>query len=186
MSQNSPQRWFNLEEHFFHDVDQHLLDKLREQASVEQSADAIMQVMGINDKGLAAEIAKIDITVETLAAFRLAPLVAVAWADDRVEENERYVITRTAEKAGLKADDPAMKLLESWTARRPSTELLDAWCDYTKSLCASLNEEHRQVLKKEVMEQVNAVAEASGGFLGFGSVSPSEKAVIERIEKSLS
>ncbi len=186
MSQNSPQRWFNLEEHFFHDVDQHLLDKLREQASVEQSAGAIMQVMGITDHTLAEEIAKIDITVETLAAFRLAPLVAVAWADDRIEENERYVIIRAAEKSGMKPEDAAMKLLESWTARRPSVELLDAWCDYTKSLCSSLSEEHRRVLKQEVMEQVNAVAHASGGFLGFGSVSPSEKEVLSRIENALS
>lgn len=186
MSQNSPQRWFNLEEHFFHDVDQHLLEKLRDQASVEKSAAAIMQVLGITDHTLAEEIAKIDITVETLAAFRLAPLVAVAWADDRIEENERYVITRAAEKSGMKPDDPAMKLLEIWTARRPSVELLDAWCDYTKSLCGSLNEEHRRVLKQELMEQVNAVAHASGGFLGFGSVSPSEKEVIRRIEDSMS
>jgi uncharacterized tellurite resistance protein B-like protein len=185
MSQNSPQRWFNLEEHFFHDVDQHLLDKLREQASVEQSAEAIMRVMGITDRALAEEIAKINITVETLAAFRLAPLVAVAWADDRIEENERYVITTAAEKSGMKPEDAAMKLLESWTVRRPSAELLEAWCDYTKSLCGSLSEEHRRVLKQEVMEQVNAVAHASGGFLGFGSVSPSEKDVIARIESSL-
>ena len=184
MSQHSPQQWFNLEERFFHGVDQQLLEKLREQATLSESSQSIMQVMGINDSALAEEIAKLSITVETLAAFRLAPLVAVAWADDRVEENERYVITRTAEKSGMDPNAPAMKLLESWTNRRPSGDLLDAWCDYTRALCGSLNEEHRALLKREVLEQVQAVAEASGGFLGFGSISPNEKATIERIEKS--
>ena len=186
MSQNSAQRWFNLEEHFFANVDQKLLDKLKAQMSVEKSSEAIMQVTGVGDKHLAEEIANLNITVETLSAFRLAPLVAVAWADDRVEESERYAILRAAEKSGISADDVAMKLLESWTERRPHDELLNAWCDYAQALCASLNEEHRLALKKEVLEQVSVVAHASGGFLGFGSVSPSEKATIKRIEDALS
>ncbi|MEZ6134711.1 MAG: hypothetical protein R3C53_07365 [Pirellulaceae bacterium] len=186
MSQNSTKRWFNLEEQFFNQVDNALLEKLRGQMSVEQTAEQIAQVTGIADKQLAQEIAKLDVTVETLSAFRLTPLVAVAWADDRIEENERYAIIRSAEKAGIQAEDPAMQLLESWTKRRPSEELLNAWCDYTTALIASLNDEHRVTLKKEIMKSVESVAEASGGVLGFGSVSPSEKAVIARIEAALS
>ncbi len=186
MSQNSTQRWFNLEERFFAEMDQQLLDKLKHEMSEKKSADAIMQVTGIGDSHLAEEIAALEITVETLSAFRLAPLVAVAWADDRVEEAERYAIIRAAEKSGLKADDVSMKLLDTWTRRRPGSELLDAWCDYAKALCASLGEQHRAALKKEVLAQVEAVAQASGGFLGFGSVSHGEKAVMKRIEQALS
>ncbi len=186
MSQNSPKQWFNLEEHFYKSVDQRLLDKLRGEMNTAQTAEAIMQVTGISDPALAEEIAAIDVTVETLSAFRLAPMVAVAWADDRIEANERYVISKAAEESGLKPDEPAMKLLDSWTEQRPGAELLDAWCDYARALSQTLNESHRAALKKEIMHQVRAVAEASGGLLGFGSVSPSEKAVIERIEQALS
>ena len=186
MSENSTKRWFSLEEKFFAGVDHELMEKLRDQMTVEESAAAIMQVIGISDKHLAEEIANMNVTAETLSAFRLVPLVAVAWADDRVEENERYAITQAAQKSGISPDEPAMKLLESWTVRRPGDELMDAWCDYTKALCGSLNEGHRQALKKEIMSSVEAVAEACGGLLGFGSVSPSEKAMIARIEKALS
>lgn len=186
MSENSTKRWFSLEEQFFAGVDHELIEKLRSQMTVDETAAGIMQVTGIADKHLAEEIAKINVTAETLSAFRLAPLVAVAWADDRVEENERYAITQCAQRSGISADEPAMKLLEAWTTRRPGNELLDAWCDYTRALCSSLNEGHRQALRKEIMNSVETVAESCGGVLGFGSVSPSEKAVIARISEALS
>jgi hypothetical protein len=186
MSQHSPKQWFNLEEKFFSDVDNHLLENLRQRMTTAQTAEEITRVLGVNDLHLAEEIAKMNVTVETLAAFRLVPLVAVAWANDRVEENERYTIMLAAEKSGLSAEDPATELLRSWTHRRPPTELLDAWCEYAKTLAASLNEEHRLALKKEVMQQAHSVAEASGGVLGFGSVSSSEKAVLDRVEQALS
>ena len=186
MDRHSPQSWFSLEEKFFANVDQALLSVLREQGEIEQTAESIMRVTGINDPLLAAEIAKQKVSVETLSAFRLAPMVAVAWADDRVEENERYVITQAAEKSGISADDPAMKLLASWTEKRPPADLLDTWCDYAKALSASLDETHRLSLRDQILGQAKSVAEATGGLLGFGSVSPNEKATIERIAAALS
>ena len=186
MSEHSPQKWFNLEERFFKDMDQQLLARLKEQQQLEQSAESIMQVTGITDKDLAEEIAKLNVSVETLSAFRLVPLVAVAWADDRIDSSERFEITKAAEQTGIQADDPAMTMLNAWTERRPGPELLDAWCDYTRSLCGSINEQQRHVLKQEVLRQVRAVAEATGGMLGFGSVSPSEQATINRIDEALS
>jgi hypothetical protein len=186
MSEHSPQKWFNLEEHFFKHVDQQLLERLKDQQQLEKSAASIMQVTGITDHHLAEEIARLNVSVETLAAFRLVPLVAVAWADDRVDSSERFEITKAAEQAGIRGDDPAMAMLNAWTEQRPGPELLDAWCDYTHALCASINGEQRTALKREVMRQVRAVAEATGGVLGFGSISPSERSTMKRIEEALS
>ncbi len=186
MSQNSPKQWFNLEERFFKEMDSKLLAQLRSELTSEKSAKEIMQLTGINDEKLATEIAAMNVTVETLAAFRLVPLVAVAWADDRVEENERYAIKLTAEKAGVAKDSAAMAMLQSWTTRRPPADLLDAWCDYAQALTASLAGEHAQTLRHEVMLQVKNVAQAAGGVLGFGSISNTEQAVIDRVEQALS
>ena len=185
MSENTPQKWFNLEEQFFKGVDQQLVAKLKDQMETAKSAEEIMRVTGITDSALAEEIAGIHITVETLSAFRLAPLVAVAWADDRIEENERYTIVRAAEKSGIQPGEPAMELLNAWTTTRPADELLHAWCDYAKALSASLAESHRTALRKEIVSQITEVAEASGGMLGFGSISPSEKKTIKLIEEAL-
>lgn len=185
MSKNTPQKWFNLEEQFFKGVDRQLVKKLQNEMETAETAEAIMKVTGISNAELASEMAELNVTVETLSAFRLAPLVAVAWADDRVEENERYAITKAAEKSGISNDDPAMELLNSWTKNRPSEDLLNAWCEYAKALSASLAEAHRAALKKEVIDEVNSVAEACGGILGFGSISPAEKETIKRIESAL-
>ncbi|GIW97758.1 MAG: hypothetical protein KatS3mg111_1091 [Pirellulaceae bacterium] len=182
---HSPQKWFNLEELFFSEVDNRLLERLRGELETAQTAEQIMRVTGINDRALAEAMAKLHISVDTLAAFRLAPLVVVAWADDRIDSNERFVITRAAEKAGIQPDEPAMELLNAWTEKRPPKELFETWCDYAKALNESLTEVHRKSLRDEVLKQVREVAEAAGGFLRFGSISPSEKAVIERIEQVL-
>ena len=185
MSQNSPQKWFNLEELFFNQVDNELLKRLKGEMETTATAEAISKVAGIENAELAASMAELNVTVETLAAFRLAPLVAVAWADDRIEEEERYAITKAAKMAGIKDEDAAMSLLETWTKRRPGPELMEAWCEYAASLSGSLAEPHRVSLKQEITGQVNAVAEAAGGVLGFGSVCQAEQAMIDRIEKAL-
>ena len=186
MSTNSPKKWLNLEEHFFAQMDQQLLEKLRQEQSDTQSAAAIMKVTGIADEGLAKELASVGITIETLTAFRLVPMVMVAWADDRMEESERDAILLAAQKTGIDSADPAMAMLRSWTRKRPSFELFEAWKHYCKSLSESLNGPEREVLRKQLVEQVTEVARAAGGVLGFGSISANEKAIIDCVNEHLS
>lgn len=185
MSTNSPKKWLNLEEHFFAQMDQQLLEKLRHQQSNTESAAAIMKVTGITDEALANELASVGITIETLTAFRLVPMVMVAWADDRVEENERDAVLLAAEKTGIDAADPAMAMLKTWLRNRPSEELFDAWKHYCKSLSESLNGPQRELLRKQLVDQVTEVARASGGVLGFGSISAHEKAIIDTVSQHL-
>lgn len=183
MDQNSPQRWFNLEEQFFKQLDHQLLESLREKNEIEHNAETIMQLTGVNDHALAEKIAGLKISSETLAAFRLVPLVAVAWASDYVHANEQYAIEKAAEKAGL--DDASMQLLGQWIKNRPGSELLDTWCEYAAALVESLDEAHRKSLRDQIVGQATEVAKAAGGVLGFGSISPNEKATIDKIRKSL-
>lgn len=143
-----------------------------------------MRVTGIADEELATEMATLDVTVDTLAAFRLVPLVAVAWADDRVEGDEREMILDLAKQSGVEADDPAMDLLKSWTSQRPSKDLLDAWCAYAAALSSALGAASRERLKTEVVVNAQRVAQACGGVFGFGSVSPNEQATMDQIEKA--
>ena len=185
MADNSPKKWFKLEESFFNGVDQKLLEKLRKAAAAEQQATAIQRITGLSDLKLCQSIAELNISVESLTALTLAPMVAVAWADDRVQDDERFQLLKAAEKAGIKRGDPSHELLESWLARRPPLDLFDTWVEYAKTLSQSLDGEARQNLRKNVLAQVRDVAEANGGILRFGSVSPTEKKMIERIEAAL-
>ena len=186
MSDNSTKKWFSLEEQFYKGLDHQLLEKLRGEMENAETAEEIAKVTGLNNPELAEEIAKHQITVETLAAFRLVPLVAVAWADDRVEDNERYHITKSAEKSGIGADDASMDLLEAWQEQRPPASLMETWGEYAKALCASLAEPHRIALRDEIVGMVTDVAEANGGILGFGSISPGERKIIDQVKELLS
>ncbi len=186
MADNSPKQWFKLEEKFFNNVDQKLMDKLREQVATEERAAAIERLTGLNDPKVCHEIAALNISVESLAALRLVPLVAVAWADDRVDDGEKYRVIAAAEKAGLTPGDPSYELLKNWLNTRPPQELFDTWVDYARSICRSLDGESRENLQKNMLTQVRAVASASGGLFGFSSVSPTEQKVIQRVEEALS
>ena len=185
MADNSPKKWFKLEESFFNGVDQKLLDKLRKQVATEEQATAIQRLTGLSDIKVCQAIAELNISAESLAALRLAPLVAVAWADDRIEDNERFQVIQAAEKAGLVRGEASYELLESWLSQRPSHELFETWVEYAKTLAQSLDGESRENLQRTIVSQARSVAEASGGLLRFGSVSPTEKKVIERIETAL-
>lgn len=186
MTHHSPKQWFNLEERFYNEIDSQLLDKLRSKMSQEKTAEDIMRLTGISDPELAGSIAELQVTVETLAAFRLVPLIAVAWADDRIDSNEQDAIKIAAEKAGIAEDSAEMELIRAWTRTRPAPELFDTWCEYAHALAHSLAEEHRQTLLSEMLQQVKSVATAAGGVLGYGSISSSEQAIIDRVVKSLS
>lgn len=183
MDQNSPQKWFNLEEQFYKSLDNQLLEKLRSQAEIEQTAESIMKLTGITNQEVAAKIASLNISSQTLAAFCLVPLVAVAWASDDVDADERYVIDQAAKAAGL--DQHCLDLLAGWLNKRPGSELFNTWCEYSKALVAAMDESHRVSLREHVVGQATAVAKASGGVLGIGAISASEKATIEKIKAAL-
>lgn len=183
MDQHSPQKWFNLEEQFFKSLDNQLLEKIREQTDLVETAEEIMKLTGITSKEVATKIAALRISPQTLAAFCLVPLVAVAWASDDVDADERQVIEQAATAAGL--DERCLKLLSGWLNRRPASELFDTWCEYAKVLVSSMDESHRVSLRDHIVGQSTAVAKASGGILGIGAISASEKAVLERIKTAL-
>ena len=186
MSDNSPKKWFKLEEQFFNNVDQQLLDKLRNNVVTEERAAAIERLTGLNDPKVCHAIAEQNISVESLAALRLVPLVALAWADDRVEDNERYRLLQCAEKAGLAPGDPSYEMLNSWLNTRPPVELFETWIQYAKALSMSLDGESRENLQMTMVHQVRSIATASGGMFGFGSISPAEQKIIQAVEDALS
>lgn len=186
MSDNSPKQYFQLEEQFFNNVDQQLLDKLREKVSTEERAAAIERLTGLSDPKVCEAIAQQNISVESLAALRLVPLIAIAWADDRVEDNERYRLLQCAEKAGLAPGDASYELLNSWLSKRPPVELFETWVKYAKALAMSLDGESRENLQMTMVHHVRSIATACGGLLGFGSISPAEQKIIQTVEEALS
>ena len=130
---------------------------------------------------LEAALDEAGIGPETLSALSLIPLVAVAWADGKLDDGEREAIERAANEARIA--DPARAMLQSWLAAPPESELLETWKEYIGAVRENLSEEARKELRQNLVGGARVVAEAAGGFLGFGNkISDSEAVILDELD----
>jgi hypothetical protein len=173
-----------LEDLFFKERDAFLIRERQELEHMERTQQALSEVSGITNQRILAKLMELKVTPSTLASMAVVPLVAVAWADRRVDDKERDAILRSAEGSGIGRGTVDYGLLEAWLKARPPASLLTAWIHYTEGLIETLTLEERQRLKTELLSRARAVAEAAGGFLGIGAVSASERKVLEKMDKA--
>lgn len=174
-----------LEEKFFRAKDQELIRALREKTATMERKKALAEASGIQHEELLHQLDQLKISAETVAALSLVPLVAVAWADGKLDDKERAAVLAAAEQAGLKEDHPGYRLLESWLNQKPDKRLSDVWYDYIGVLCDNLTPQAKTELSKQLVGRARAVAEATGGLLGLGSkISRSEQTVLEKLARA--
>ncbi|MBW2281362.1 MAG: hypothetical protein JRG76_05085 [Deltaproteobacteria bacterium] len=167
-----------LENEFFAKRDRELIERMHEEHEV---AD----LSHIEDQVLVEQLVALGITAKMLAALGLIPLLAVAWADGRVDKAERVTILDAATAAGVDRHAEGYAMLEHWLDEPPRPGLFDAWKGYVAEVARPLAPNLRKGLRDEVLRLARTVAEASGGFLGLGErVSAEERAVLARIEEA--
>jgi hypothetical protein len=171
----------------FFDQDQKLLADFRKRMEKMDRRAQLMQVSGIHDETVLDRLVELNIDAETLAAMSVIPLVAVAWADGDVQAKEREVILAAAEKSGVPSKDGRYPLLEHWLDKHPGAEMVEAWKLYIKGLCRKLTASEIDHLKHDLLDRAREVAQAAGGFLGFGTkISAAEQAVLDDLEQAFS
>lgn len=174
-----------LEEAFFANQNAQLLRQLRDADATRTGKEALSAASGIRDAAVLDKLVGLGIGSEALTALALVPLVAVAWADGSITDQERGAVLAAAEKTGLARQDAGYRLLEDWLRHRPPPALLAAWKDYTAALSATLDDDARLALRSGVLDRARAVAEAAGGFLGLGQrVSAAEKAMLDELDQA--
>ena len=174
-----------LEEKFFRQKDQELIRAMREKTATMERKKALAEASGIQHEELLDQLDQLEISAETVAALSLVPLVAVAWADGKLDDKERAAVLAAAEQTGLKDDHPAYGLLDSWLKQKPDRKLAGVWYDYISALCDNLSPEAKDELCKELLGRTRTVAEATGGLLGLGSkISQSEQAVLDKLARA--
>ena len=172
----------SLEDAFFLEQDRKLIARRAELVKLAETKEALASVSGIKNAGILQLLVDLNVRPETLAALSVVPLVEVVWADGEVDEEERRVVLDFAAGQGITEGSVARELLERWLTHRPSEDLLVAWQHYVAALCERLMPTECTTLKTELLRNVRAAAEASGGFLGIGKISSEEKAVIAKLE----
>ncbi len=172
-----------LEEQFFLKRDMELLQALRDKSAAKQMKAALAEASGIGDEQLLDRLVELELSGETVAALSLVPLIAVAWADGKIDDKERAAVLAAAEKQGLEKEGPCCKMLDRWLEKKPDASLLEAWKGYVASLVETLDEAAKSTLKTALLGRARAVAAAAGGILGFGNkVSASEQAMLDELE----
>lgn len=174
-----------LEDSFFLKEDKLLIERLQALRKLEESRNALARASGIHDQKVLDRLVELGVRPESVAPLALVPILEVAWADGKLDDEERRAVLRAAEARGIQPGDLEHQLMESWLARAPRPELLEAWQHYLAGLLPQLAPEQREELRRELLDGARAVAEASGGFLGLGrKISPAEAAVLERLDRA--
>jgi len=164
-----------LEDSFFAQRDRELMKELKKQVNAEALSDAC----GIKNQAVLEGLVNANISPETITALTLVPLIAVAWADGKIAPEERAAIFAATESVGIEADSVCRQLIEAWLAEAPGPELVEAWKGYIRALAASASAAAVETLRGDVLDHARGIATAAGGILGVGSISKSEKAVID-------
>ena len=143
--------------------------------------DEIRQATQITDHKVLTELIDCGVRAESLNLLSVVPLVHVAWANGRIEKEERTAILEAAARIGVRADSPGFALLNGWLCCRPHRTLIRTWKDYVAAIRKCLSPEAYQVLHSSTVNRARSVAEAAGGFMGFRKVSSEEEAAIQEL-----
>lgn len=176
------------EEDYFRKNDAQLLEKLRENAKLDEVVAALAENLQLQNPELLRRARALGITSDTGAAFLLAPLVQVAWAEGKVTDKERETVFRLAASRGVENGSPAHRELDGWLQRRPSDDLFSTAIDVIKAGLASLPSEEREKRITGIVQACREVSEASGGLvkvLGGSGVSSEEKSVLDSVTSAL-
>ncbi len=171
-----------MEDQFFLKKDALLIAARKKLEAMKETKANLTQVSGIRDEAVLDKLIALDIRPDVLATLFAIPLIAVAWADGELQEEERDELFRYAHKAGLNNKQVDTKIISVWLKQKPAPELMEAWEHYIQELCKQLSPEERQSLKEEVLTDARTIANAAGGFLGFGTLSPEEQKVLGQLE----
>lgn len=172
-----------LEDEFFAKKDALLIQKLRELERMERSRRALSDVSGIRDETALNHLVELGIHPDLLATLALVPLVEVAWADGRIQENERKAILEGSTRLGMSAASVDYALLEEWLKQKPPEQMLTAWVAYIRGLCEVISPAEREEIRNTFLARARGIAQAAGSLLGLTSgISSKEEAVLRKME----
>lgn len=179
------QRKKGLEEAFFAKHNRDLVEKLRRKTDEATRREHLISISGIKDQSLLDQLVAAGLDAGTLAALGLIPLLQVAWADGKVQPQERAALLDAAIKVDLAEGSAGYQLLTGWLDREPEPELFKVWKEYVRALRGAMTEETFRAVRNVILDRAKTVARAAGGLLGVGSVVGSEHGVIKEIEAAL-
>ncbi len=172
----------SLEDEFFRKEDERAIKRLRELQQSQATREALRAAAGISDVAVLDRLIALGIRPEIVSALSIVPLLEVAWADGSLDAKERTIVLERAATSGVAPGSAGHDLLQTWLERKPDAKLFSAWTELVRGLAARMSSQEMGALKSELIERAQALARASGGVFGVGSVSAAERDAIQRLE----
>jgi hypothetical protein len=174
-----------LEEEYFRKREQELIEKLRQRAAADATRQQLSEQLGVADEEIVRDLQALGYTPETVSLLHILPLVQIAWADGGVSDRQRTLIIEAARARGIKAGTLADAQLAEWLTARPPERLFDRTLRAIRAILESRPAAAREASRRDLLSYSTAIAQASGGVLGFRAVSPEERALLARISSEL-
>lgn len=174
------------EEAYFRKRDAELVEKLRGVFQAKQDRDELKRASGITSDEVLDRLMAVHVKGEMLTAFKLLPLVEIAWADGTCDKREAEAVVGAAVKFGIPADSAALARIKEWLERGPNPEARKAWSMYAQELRKVLSPAELKTFREDLVNTGREIASLSGGVLStFFTVSNEEKAVLKKITEAL-
>src|SRR6476660_1945597 len=84
----------------------------------QSSKDELRKASGMTDDTVLEKLVALGLRGNTIAALSLVPLIQVAWADGKIQDNERTAILQGAHGKGLEKGTPGYELLQTWLQKK--------------------------------------------------------------------
>jgi hypothetical protein len=143
------------------------------------------EAIGERDEGFLMELQSAGYTAETIVLAELTPQIQITWADGEVSQRERDVIVESAAHRRILPQSRASLQLARWLERRPSEDLFRISRVAITRMLRRLPAHLQSNVRRSLLREFSDVAAASGGFLGWRSVSTDEQEVIDSIASAM-
>lgn len=156
-------------------------DRIAHAANELRDQESIAATIKTEDLELAALIKSLGFDGDSARVFDLLPLVHVAWADGRIQPEERWTIMQLLKVRKIGEDSEAYRFLAALLEERPA----DVWLEVSESLIQRMLA-GRPIRTGALVELCVDVAESAGSFFGgHQAIDPNEREALARIADTL-
>jgi hypothetical protein len=174
------------EESYFRKKDAEMVEKLQQVFQAKRDREELRRLTNITSEEVLDRLMAVEAKGEMLTAFKLLPLVEIAWADGSCDKVEADAVVAAAIKHGIPADSQALQRVREWLARGPDPEARKAWYMYAQELRKTLSPAELKTFRDDLVETAQKIAALSGGlFDSFFKVSKDEKKVLQKMTEAL-
>lgn len=179
------ERGRSLEEEYFHRKEREVIDKMRVHAAADEQRRRLGEKAGIADDEVLRDLEALGYTPETVMMLYLVPVIQTAWAEGGVSQKERDLIVKAARSRGITEGTPCDQQLNMWLTTRPSDEVFEKSLRAIGTILQAQPQSAREASEKDLLSLATAIAAASGGIVGFRTVSAEEQQILKHISDEL-